>query len=60
MKEYYENGQLSEEIPYKDDKIDGIVKKYYENGVLKCKTTYTQGQKTTNEICYDENGKIIK
>ncbi|STQ88521.1 hypothetical protein [Helicobacter pullorum] len=34
-KEYYPNGRLETEIPYKDDKVNGIQKGYYENGELK-------------------------
>lgn len=34
-KEYYPNGRLETEIPYKDGRINGIVKEYYESGNLK-------------------------
>ena len=31
VKEYYENGNLEIEIPYKNDKREGMVKWYYKN-----------------------------
>ena len=33
-REYYSNGKLWRETPYKNGKVDGIEKWYYENGNL--------------------------
>ena len=33
-KEYYASGKLKEEIPYKNGKINGLVKVYYESGKI--------------------------
>ena len=34
QKEYYENGKLKSEIPYKNGEQHGVEKAYYENGNL--------------------------
>ena len=59
IKEYYPNGALMHEIPYKNDKIEGIVKIYYETGNLKNEISYKNGKKT--DIIYKTlNKKIIQ
>ncbi len=39
-KEYYPGGNLKEEIPYINGKVNGIVKHYYESGKLKDEIPY--------------------
>ena len=39
-KEYYPNGGLETEIPYKDGRINGIEKRYYERGELQWETPF--------------------
>ena len=34
-RDYYENGQIKNEVNYKDGKKEGLWKEYYENGQLK-------------------------
>ena len=43
-KKYY-NGKLSEEIPYKNNKIDGIVILYDDNAQIESNTPYKNGKK---------------
>ena len=47
-KEYYPNGKLKTEIPYKDDKINGIAKTYYESGELQAVIFSKDGKKKWN------------
>ena len=42
-KEYYENGNIKEEISYKNGKLNGVSKEYYENGSLKSESTFIDG-----------------
>ena len=43
-KEYYQNGKLCSETPYKNDKRHGIRKFYYENGKLKSSMNCLNGR----------------
>ena len=42
-KEYYENGNIKEEISYKNGKLNGVSMEYYENGSLKSESTFKDG-----------------
>ena len=55
---YYENGQLHYEIPYKDDKRDGIMKWYYENGQLEVETPYKDDKENGVKKWYYKNGQL--
>lgn len=69
-KEYWENGNLKSEVPYKKSyglgwkkvktklKPHGIAKEYYESGVLKKEDPYVEGERTGMMKFYDENGSI--
>jgi antitoxin component YwqK of YwqJK toxin-antitoxin module len=71
-KEYWENGNLKSEIPYKKHyglgwkKVKttliphGIAKTYYANGVLESEDPYVDGERTGELKFYDEEGKLIK
>ena len=37
---YYENGNIDEEVNYKNDKMNGEAKSYDENGKLKWKNNF--------------------
>ncbi len=39
-KEYYKNGQIRIEVPYVEEKKNGVVKEYYENGQIRKETPY--------------------
>ena len=43
QKEYYESGELREEMPYKKGKLNGNRKTYYPNGQLLMEVTYKNG-----------------
>ncbi len=72
QKEYWENGNLKSEIPYKKHyglgwkKVKttliphGIAKTYYENSVLESEDPYVDGERTGLLKFYDEEGKILK
>jgi antitoxin component YwqK of YwqJK toxin-antitoxin module len=57
--DYYPNGVVKSQIPYKNRKIHGIAKEYYENGELKAKTSYKQGVKDGEEVIYWEFASLI-
>lgn len=44
-KEYYPNGQLRSEIPYKKGREDGIMRRYYPDGSLQLDVSYRDGKK---------------
>lgn len=43
-KKYYENGNIKEEITFKNGKREGPAKIYYENGALQIQGTYKNGK----------------
>lgn len=51
-KEYYENGKLMSETPYKDNKANGVDKMYYENGRLMGEARYKNGKRNGVEKAY--------
>ena len=69
-KEYWENGNLKSEVPYKKHyglgwkKVKttliphGIAKQYYENGVLEKEDPYVDGERTGTIKVYDEEGNL--
>jgi len=57
-KEYYPGGQLKSEKPFKDGKIEGMVKLYYENGRLKNEVSYKNDEPDGVYKGYDENGNL--
>ena len=58
VKEYYENGNLEFETPYKNDKIEGIKKSYDENGNLEIETPYKNDKREGMTKLYYSNGKL--
>jgi antitoxin component YwqK of YwqJK toxin-antitoxin module len=69
-KEYWENGNLKSEVPYKKSyglgwkkvktklKPHGIAKDYYESGTLKKEDPYVDGERTGTMKIYDEEGQL--
>jgi antitoxin component YwqK of YwqJK toxin-antitoxin module len=41
--DFYSNGQLRSELPYKDGKKDGLYQRWNENGQLLREETYKDG-----------------
>jgi len=56
--EYFENGQISKEGPYKNGKRDGLWKTYYKTGELWSEIYFNNGQPDSNTTAYYPNGKI--
>ena len=59
-KEYYENGQIWFEVPYKKGKRHGISKLYYENGQLEWELPYKNGERHGMSKKYHINGQLLK
>ena len=69
-KEYWENGNLKSEVPYRKHygvgwkKVKttltphGIAKEYYENGVLRKEDPYIDGERTGTLKIYSEEGAL--
>ena len=57
-KQFHENGQLSEEVEFKDGKANGKVKDYYPNGQLAAEMEFKDGKLYGNMKGYHENGKL--
>ena len=55
---YYESGALNWEIPYKNDKKNGIEKGYYESGALEWEVPYKNGKENGIEKEYYESGAM--
>ena len=53
--DWYENGQKSSEVTYKDSKKDGLYTGWYENGKKERENTYKDG-KFIDSICWDRYG----
>lgn len=56
---YYEDGVIYTERYYKNGIVDGPCKDYYENGKLQHEYIMHADGSTTNNTCYDKNGKKI-
>ena len=59
VKEYYESGNLWREIPYKNDKIEGIAKQYYENGNLNIEIPFKNDKIEGIARRYYDNGNLV-
>ena len=57
-RDYHSNGKLWEEIPYKNDKREGMTKWYYENGNLESEEPYKNGKREGMSKWYYENGSL--
>lgn len=55
---YHSNGQLSDVMVYKNDKLDGVSKSFHKNGMLRRYKNYVDG-KFKGGKCFDENGKEV-
>jgi antitoxin component YwqK of YwqJK toxin-antitoxin module len=55
---YYENGNLSSELNYKNGNLEGIWKSYHENGNLDIVSEYKYGKGNGKYQSYYESGKI--
>ncbi|MDU8884552.1 hypothetical protein RXV94_00165 [Yeosuana sp. MJ-SS3] len=58
VKEWYENGQLSQEAILKDGKAVGNFKEWYENGQLNFEATFLDGKQDGLSRIWLENGKL--
>jgi uncharacterized protein len=57
-KEYYESGQLKEEILYANGLITGVKKEYFENGKLKREEPYLDWVLNGEVKEFYESGKL--
>lgn len=58
---YHSNGNIKDEIPYVDGKIEGVRKKYYENGQLEKEIEYRGGIPNGKYKEYSrEGGAVVK
>lgn len=57
--EYYENGFLKAEIPYKNNKRHGLARFYYNNGMLKGKIFYKRNNETGRMKFYSKDGVLV-
>lgn len=55
---YYKNGQVSAEMTFVDDKIDGVYKRYYSNGQLSEETLYDNGELEGKFKTFHRNGAV--
>jgi antitoxin component YwqK of YwqJK toxin-antitoxin module len=49
---------LKTEFPYKDDKVNGIVKSYYKSGELQDETTFKNDKRNGVGKIYYESGEL--
>ena len=55
---YYPSGTLEWNIPFKDNKINGLRKSYFESGQLREITPYTDGRRNGIEKGYYPSGQV--
>jgi len=53
----YSNGKLKYEVPLKDGKRHGVLRKYYESGTIQLKSRWNNGVKEGKLISYYKNGQ---
>jgi uncharacterized protein len=58
QKYYYENGQVSGEGNFKNDKKEGVWKSYYENGQLKLEENFSEGKREGVSKLYHSTGEL--
>ena len=58
-KTYFQNGQLKEDIDYKDGQFHGTLLTFWDNGILKRKDLFENG-KLVSGTCNDSDGKEIE
>lgn len=58
LKTYYDNGNLEEETPYKNDKEEGTRRFYYKSGKLASELSYRNGKREGIAKKYFENGNL--
>ena len=56
MKEFYENGNLKQSIPYKNGIQEGMTESFYQNGIKKSEILYINGEQNGDYILYYPNG----
>ena len=57
-RDWYENGQLEYEYPYKNGKSHGICKGWHENGQLQYEWPYKNGKSHGIHKGWHENGQL--
>ena len=57
-KEYYKNGLLKKETPYKNNRKNGLEKRFSREGTLDIEIHYKMGKKDGTYRVYDERGRI--
>lgn len=58
QKTYYANGQVQEEVTYKNGQRNGPYKVYHENGKVKYEANFKNGQLHGWSKMYYEDGKL--
>ncbi len=56
---WYETGELKNEITYRNNKFEGVLKSYWKNGKIKRYDFYKNG-KLKKKACFNQQGKKIK
>lgn len=56
-KQFYENGNLESELPYKNGKLNGTAIWYYEDGTIKMEVPYVDNSIEGLSIRYHDNGR---
>lgn len=55
---YYDNGNISKEVKFKDGVLDGIARYYFESGALQEERHYKNGLRNGNAERYSEKGAL--
>lgn len=59
-KTYYANGNLQNEMPFLNGKIDGIWKMYYDNGKPLAENTFVNGERNGSQKTFGKDGNISR
>ena len=57
---WYKNGQMKNQVNFKNGKMDGLVKGWHENGNKKLEKNFKDGKKDGSAVMWHENGQKME
>jgi antitoxin component YwqK of YwqJK toxin-antitoxin module len=56
-RQYWDNGNIKSELPYRNGKLNGTARWYYEDGTIRHEVPYVDDRIEGNSIRYHDNGR---
>ena len=57
---WYENGEMKNQVNFKNGKMDGLLKGWYENGDKKLEKYFKDGKRDGSSVMWYENGQKME